>query len=78
MRRLLQCSGKICSIFVGKRNGLLLRVEEVGEKNILFLIFGEFVLKMMVKSSCCIFDIFVGSVVVLCVRGGGIVCLRVS
>ena len=64
-------------MFVGKRNGLVLRVQEVGE-NILFFDFCEFVLKMLVKFSCSIFGIFVGSGVLLCVQGGGIVCLRVS
>ena len=42
---MLQCSGKIYSIFVGRRNGL----KRWGEKYILFLILGEFALKIMVK-----------------------------
>ena len=50
-------------------------VEEVGRKNILFLILGEFALKNYGKDLVVVFLV---SVVVLRVRGGGIVCLRVS
>ena len=56
---------------MGRRNGL----KRWGEKNILFLILGEFALKNYGKDLVVVFLV---SVVVLCVRGGGIVCLRVS